>query len=79
MFGKKKPVVQEAPKPLPIPKPQVIEVEEPMESYEEDEEEVEQEETETGLTEEMVVEYLKNYGERIQNLEAALFRMKGAI
>ncbi|HOU76457.1 MAG TPA: hypothetical protein PK957_05085 [Candidatus Dojkabacteria bacterium] len=79
MFGKKKPVVHEVPKPLPIPKPQVIEAEEPMESYEEDEEESEQEETEAGLTEEMVVAYLKNYGERIQNLEAALFRMKGAI
>ena len=78
MFGKKKPVVHEVPKPLPVPKPQVIEAEEPIESYEEDEEESEQEETEAGLTEEMVVEYLKNYGERIQNLEAD-YSMKGAI
>ncbi|MCK9430213.1 MAG: hypothetical protein M0R17_09440 [Candidatus Omnitrophica bacterium] len=85
MFGKKK---EEVPTPVPKPLPksspkqiEAVEVEEVPE-YEENEESEENVEygdsgeQSEGLTEEVVVTYLKNFEQRLNSIEATLFRLK---
>jgi len=79
MFKKKKTneEVKQAPLPVPKPLPPLQEVyEEPEDEYI-DEEEVEEENNQkVELDEETAIKYLSSHEQRIQNIEAKLYRLK---